>query len=129
MSSPTITLFIAGLCGLLQCLLTAIVIMRRAQTGVDFSDGGDPQLMRRIRAHGNFTETAPMALLLMLLLELRGVNASWLWALGALLIMGRSLHAQSILTNNARWSRIGGMIMTLSVLSIEAVLCVWMFLR
>lgn len=129
MNSPSVTILIAGLCGLLQFALTVIVIMRRARTGVDFLDGGDQQLMRRIRAHGNFTETAPMALLLMLLLELRGFSSSWLWALGGLLIVGRLLHAQSILTNNASWSRRGGMVMTLAVLSIESALCLWVFVR
>jgi uncharacterized protein len=129
MNTPTVTLLIAGLCGLLQFALTIYVIARRAQTGVSFLDGGDQQLMRRIRAHGNFAETAPMALLLMLLLELSGFSASWLWALGGLLIVGRLLHAQSLLTNNAAWSRRGGMLMTLAVISIEAALCLWVFAR
>ena len=58
MTTPNITLLIAGLCGLLQFALTIYVIARRAQTGVSFLDGGDELLLRRIRAHGNFTETA-----------------------------------------------------------------------
>ncbi len=129
MTMPHITLLIAGLCGLLQFALTIYVIARRAQTGVSFLDGGDPQLLRRIRAHGNFTETAPMALLLMLLLEMRSFNATGLWIFGSLLIVGRILNAHSILTNNASWSRRGGIVLTLNVISIEAVLCLWMFAR
>lgn len=128
MMLPNITLLIAGLCGLLQFVLTVYVIVRRAQTRVSFLDGGDEQLLRRIRAHGNFTETAPMALLLMLLLELRSFNGTGLWIFGALLIFGRLLNAHSILTNNAAWSRRGGIALTLAVISIEAAVCLWIWL-
>ncbi len=129
MNTVSLTLLFAGCCALLQCALTALVIMRRAQTGVDFLDGGDQQLMRRIRAHGNFSETTPMALLLMALLELRGLGSAWLIAFGAALLLGRILHAQSLLTNNAAWSRRGGMALTLGVISIEGAACLWFFMR
>lgn len=122
------TLLFAGLCAMLQCLLTALVIARRARTGVDFMDGGDLPLLRRIRAHGNFVETVPMALLLMALLELSGLATVWLWALGGCLLLGRLLHASSLLTDNQSWSRRGGMALTLCALSTEAVLCVWISL-
>jgi uncharacterized membrane protein YecN with MAPEG domain len=119
------TLLFAGLCALLQCLLTALVIARRARTGVEWLDGGDLPLLRRMRAHGNFVETAPMALLLMALLELSGLAAVWLWALGGCLLLGRLLHAASLLTHNRPWSRRGGMALTLCALSTQAVLCLW----
>jgi uncharacterized protein len=128
-ASVSLTLLFAASCALLQCALTALVIMRRASTGIDFLDGGDHQLMRRIRAHGNFSETAPMALLLMALLELRGLGSTWLISFGVALLLGRILHAQSLLTNNASWSRRGGMSLTLGVISIEAVCALWLFFR
>ena len=123
------TLVFAGLCALLQCLLTALVIARRARTGVAWLDGGDPPLLRRMRAHGNFVETVPMALLLLALLELGGLAAVWLWALGGCLLLGRLLHATSLLTDNHPYSRGGGMALTLIVLSAQAVLCLWMALK
>ena len=129
MSSVSLTLLFAGCCALGQCALSALVIIRRAQTGIDLLDGGDKQLLRRIRAHGNFSETAPMALLLMALLEISGLGSAWLIAFGVTLLLGRILHAQSLLTNNAAWSRRGGMVLTLSVISIEAVFALWIFLR
>ena len=121
MNAVSITLFFASCCALLQVALTALVILRRAQTGVDFLDGGDQRLLRRMRAHGNLAETAPLALLLMALLEYGGVGALWLWSLGASLLLGRCLHAYSLLTDNAAWSRRGGMVLTLAVLSLAAV--------
>lgn len=112
---------------MLHVLLTALVIRRRVQARVSFQDGGDDQLMRRIRAHGNFAETAPMALLLMALLELSGLGKVWLISFGIALLLGRILHASSLLTNNATWSRSGGMVLTLGVISLEGVCAVGMF--
>ncbi len=129
MNTVSLTLFFAACCALLQCALTVFVIIRRAQTGIDLMDGGDQKLLRRIRAHGNFSETAPMALLLMLLLEMNGLGSTWLIAFGVMLLLGRILHAQSLLTNNAAWSRRGGMVLTLSVISIEAVFALWLLAR
>ncbi|MBL8309537.1 MAG: MAPEG family protein [Burkholderiales bacterium] len=129
MNSVSVSLLFAACCGLLQCVLTALVIIRRAQTGVDFLDGGDLQLLRRMRAHGNLSETAPMALLLMALLELGGLGRAWLTGFGIALLLGRLLHAHSLLTNNAAWSRRGGMTLTLAVISIEAVCAIGLFLR
>jgi uncharacterized protein len=124
-----LTLLFAGLCALMQCLLTALVIARRVQAGVSLMDGGDALLTRRIRAHANFVETVPMALLLMLLLELGGLAATWLWLLGIALLTGRVLHACGLLMSSMAWGRFSGMVLTLVVLSFEAVLCIAMFLR
>jgi uncharacterized protein len=129
MNMPHVTSVFAALCALLQVGLTAYVIVRRAQTNIDFLDGGDPHLLRRIRAHGNFIETAPMALLLMLILECNGLATAWIWAIGVCLVLGRVMHALSILTDNAAWSRRGGMSLTLLLLSTQAVLCLRLFLR
>jgi uncharacterized protein len=129
MPSIHLTLLFAGLCALMQCLLTALVIARRVQAGVSLMDGGDALLTRRIRAHANFVETVPMALLLMLLLELGGLAATWLWLLGIALLTGRVLHACGLLMRSMAWGRFSGMVLTLVVLSFEAVLCIAMFLR
>ncbi len=129
MHTVSLTLLFAGCCALLQVALTALVIARRLQVGVGFLDGGDPQLLRRIRAHGNFSETVPMALLLMGLLELRGLSSHWLIGFGVALLLGRLLHAQSLMTNNATWSRAGGMVLTLAVISIQGVFALWIFWR
>jgi uncharacterized protein len=129
MPSIHLTLLFAGLCAFMQCMLTALVIARRVQSGINLMDGGDAVLTRRIRAHANFAESVPMALLLMLLLELGGLAAMWLWLFGLALITGRILHVCGLLVGGMRWGRLSGMVLTLSVLSIGAVLCIRMFLR
>jgi uncharacterized protein len=129
MTLPYLSLFFAGLCALIQTALTALVIMRRAQIGVSLLDGDDPQLTRRIRAHGNFAETVPIALLLMILLEMNGLAAVWLWSFGSLLVIGRVLHAHGLLSGRVDWPRLVGMCMTLMVISIEGAVCLWIFAR
>ncbi|MDT7519229.1 MAPEG family protein [Rhodoferax sp. TBRC 17660] len=129
MHSVAVTLFFAACCALMQCLLTVLVIRRRLKAGVYFLDGGDDPLLRRIRAHGNFAETAPMALLLMALLEFSGLGRVWLIVFGVALLLGRVIHATSLLTNHAAWSRSLGMALTIGVISIEAVCGLWLVFR
>lgn len=129
MNSVAVTLFFAACCALMQCLLTVLVIRRRLKAGVYFLDGGDDPLLRRIRAHGNFAETVPMALLLMALLEFSGLGRVWLIVFGVALLLGRVIHATSLLTNHAAWSRSLGMALTIGVISIEAVCGLWMVFR
>ncbi len=123
------TLFFASLFALMQVVLIALVVARRVETGVRFLDGGDTRLMHTIRAHGNFCETVPLALLLLGLLELSGVGSHGLLAFGATLLVGRIVHAYSLLTNNATWSRCTGMVLTVGVISIEAVVGLWIVVR
>jgi uncharacterized protein len=122
-----LTLLFAGLCALLQCGLTASVILRRVQTGVRLLDGGDMPLVRRIRAHANFAETVPIALLLMALLELRGLAPFWLYCLGLALLAGRVLHAGSMLADGPPWVRLAGMVLTLGAISLSGALCIGLF--
>jgi uncharacterized protein len=120
-----VTLTTAALCAGLQVALTALVIARRAQSGVSLLDGGDAVLTRRMRAHGNFTETAPLALLLMGLLELAAAPRGLLWGLAGLLIVGRLLHAAGVITQGDSWARRLGMIATLWALSALGVASLW----
>jgi uncharacterized protein len=117
------TLLFAGACALLQCVLTGLVIVQRVRSKIDFLDGGDPTLLRRVRAHGNFSETAPMALLLMLLLELSGVASAWLVTLGTALLLGRLLHAAGLLGWGGHRARLVGMALTLAALSLAGLGC------
>lgn len=126
--APHLTLLFAACFALMQVALTASVIARRAKAEIDFLDGGDDVLLRRMRAHGNFVETVPIALLLMGLLELQGLGRAWLWSLGAALLLGRLLHVNGLLKPGALWARIAGMLTTLAVISAEAILGLWMFL-
>ena len=82
-TSIPITVLFVGLFALIQVPLTVMVGYRRVQTGIQFFDGGDQTLLRRMRAHGNYTETVPIVLLAMAAAEITGIPSWALWAGGA----------------------------------------------
>jgi uncharacterized protein len=129
MQTIHITLVFAGILALIQCALTALVIARRLKAEVNFLDGGDKPLTVRIRAHGNFTETVPICIIMMAMLEMRGLPSIWLWVLGGCLIVGRILHAVCLITHRPKWGRMVGMVLTINVMSGLGVLCIAMYFR
>ena len=94
-----ISAFYGALLGMLYVVLTLHVIFGRWKYKVSLGDGGEKELRRRIRAHGNFTENVPFTLVLLFLAEstqlsLFGLeNAVWIHLFGIALCLGRSLHA------------------------------------
>ncbi|WP_198403465.1 MAPEG family protein [Celeribacter ethanolicus] len=73
----TLTAFYAGLTGLLYLSLSIHVIKQRLNIGQGLGDGGDDTLNRRIRAHGNFNEYAPLTLVLIAGFEAMGAPPFW----------------------------------------------------
>lgn len=124
-----VTLISAALCAGLQLALTALVIARRRHSGVSFQDGGDTTLMRRMRAHGNLTETAPLALLLLGAVELAAAPRGVLVALASLLVVGRLLHAAGVLCHSDGWARRLGMAATMLALSALGATSLWFGVR
>jgi len=64
----------------------------RAATKISFGDGGNTELLRRVRQHGNFVEWTTFVLILMILAEGMGAPALYLHISGALLLIGRLAH-------------------------------------
>lgn len=91
-----ITGIYAGLCGVLLVLLYLRISQRRMAAKIGLGTGGDAELERRVRAHGNFIESVPMALLLLLLFEHSGAEAIYVHAFGILLLASRIAHAQGL---------------------------------
>jgi uncharacterized protein len=110
-SIPVSSLFI-GIFVVLQIPLTVLVGYRRARTGIQFFDGGDQVLLRRMRAHGNYTETVPIVLLAMMAAEFGGAPAWLLWSGGASLLVGRLMHAAVLILKGWGLPRAIGMILT-----------------
>ncbi|TYC67829.1 hypothetical protein FMN63_17460 [Stappia sp. BW2] len=125
---PVTALFVAVF-ALLQVPMTVAVGLRRAKSGVQFLDGGDETLMRRMRAHGNFTETSPMSLLAMGTAELAGAPGMLLWSVGGALLVGRILHYGTLVTSGFGIGRAIGMILTLASLVIFPVYVLAQFFR
>lgn len=116
---PYITPLYAGLAAAVMIVLSLRVISVRRSRRVAIGDGAGEDMARRIRAHGNFTEYTPLALVLILLLELGGAPAWQLHALGAALILGRIVHAWSLPAQSGN-GRLIGMTLTIFVLAAGA---------
>ncbi len=92
MLSLPVTLTIAAGAALVNVWLMIRCGQARTKGGVSIGDGGDEFLIRRMRAHANFVESAPFVLVLLAALEATGGTNNWLWGIGILYIMGRLAH-------------------------------------
>jgi len=91
-AAPQITLIIAAALGLLNVWLGVRVVRDRFSNKVSLGDGDMPLIRARMRAHANFNEYVPIALILMALVEMNVGGSRWLWGIGALLVVARVLH-------------------------------------
>lgn len=91
-----VTAFFAGLLALIYILLALNIIRGRYALRLPLGDGGDNSMTRRIRAHANFAEYVPLALILMGLSEINGLSESFLTIVGWVLVLCRLSHAFSL---------------------------------
>jgi uncharacterized membrane protein YecN with MAPEG domain len=121
-----VTPIYAALLVILFLVLSIRVIRRRQGSKISLGDGGDAELERVIRGQANFAEYVPLALLLMLLLELSKFSIYVLHALGIILLVARLLHAYALsFTRRSMFGRVAGAALTFFVLLVEAVLCLY----
>lgn len=96
MSLP-VTSFLAAAFALMLVALSTYVSMWRRSLNIAFGDGNNDTLRRRIRAHANFAENAPLLLIVTAVLEI-GQATQWVVGLIAIVFMvARVLHAFAIL--------------------------------
>ena len=99
------TAFAAAVLGLLFIFLAGVISRLRLQNKISLGDGGNNVLSRAIRAHGNLAEFAPMFLLLVLALELRGAGGVWLGVLVGGFVIARFAHAFALLARASSKAR------------------------
>jgi uncharacterized membrane protein YecN with MAPEG domain len=88
--------FYLGLLAIIFIILSAQIIQLRIKHQVGLGDGGNEELNKAIRIHGNFAEYMPLAILLLGVYEYNGGNSLLLHAIGSILVIGRVLHALGI---------------------------------
>ena len=121
-----VTPLYAGLLVLWLLVLSVRVVRRRGSDKIVLGDGGNPSMLRVIRAQANFTEYVPLALLMMAMLELTRHSIYLLHLLGILLLISRLLHGYALsFTQHFMFGRVAGAGLTFLVLGIEAVLCLY----
>ena len=87
-----VTLTIAAGAAFVNIWLMVRCGQARTKESVSVGDGGNEFVIRRMRAHANFVESAPFVLILIAALELTVDTNNWLWSLGILYIVGRLAH-------------------------------------
>jgi uncharacterized membrane protein YecN with MAPEG domain len=117
-----ITPVYAALLALVYIGLSVRAIRLRRRLKIGIGDGGNPQMLRAMRVHANFAEYAPLAIVLIYMLEASGGHALLVQALCACLLAGRLLHAFGVsrLAENVR-IRVAGMVLTFTALGGAAV--------
>ena len=97
MPFPTITACLTAAFAVLMVLLSVQTSLRRAALGIAHGDAEDKTLRRRIRAHGNFTEYAPLAVVILLMVEISGATRINTLILALAFLLARLLHAAGML--------------------------------
>ncbi len=122
----SITALYAGILALVATALAVNVTVHRAKLKVPLGDGGNAQMLRMIRVHGNAVEYVPLGVLLMGLYELDGGVPAALHAAGIALIVGRVLHAAGLWgTADPNFGRAAGPTLTWLTTAALAVLNLW----
>ncbi|MFN7397556.1 MAG: MAPEG family protein [Sandaracinobacter sp.] len=117
-----ITMMSAGILGLLLLFLGIRVVQLRMQTRISLGDGDDPDMVTRVRAHGNAAEWIPIGLFLLFLAE-QAQGSHWLVVTGAaFLVAGRLLHPFGLANRSPNAARTLGMVLTWTALGGLAIL-------
>lgn len=87
-----VTLAAAAAAAILNIWLMVRVGAVRQAAEVFVGDGGEEAVVRRMRAHSNFVENAPIVLILIAAIELAGKGGAWLPYVAGLFILARVAH-------------------------------------
>jgi len=117
MPTLPVTAVTASVLALLFVKLSFAVIALRRQHRLSLVSGGHHALERIIRAHANFAEYTPIALILLACLESYGAPWWLVAAAGTAVVAGRLFHAKEVTETAPCFGRcILGMQLTLSAL-------------
>lgn len=78
--------------GILFIIFTLRAGAYRVKTKISIGTGDDPEMVRRTRSQANFIESVPIALFVLVTMEVLGASDLWLHALCSLLVFGRVSH-------------------------------------
>jgi uncharacterized protein len=87
-----ITALTAAICAIMLLITAIATVRQRLQHKVAFGDGGADGLVRISRSHGNLAEHAPLAIIMIGLLEQSQANHWTLTGLATLFLVARALH-------------------------------------
>ena len=107
--------------GLLFLPLTIRAGAYRLKSKIFIGTGEDPELLRRVRGQANFIETVPIALFLLIMMEVLRASDAWLHVLGASLVAGRVAHYLGLTNLGPPLLRVIGMSATLLIILVSSI--------
>lgn len=124
------TLFYAGLCVLLLMYLAWRVVQLRRLHKIGIGDGGNADLLQRIRVHANAVEYMPMLFLLLGGMELNGYPQWLIHAFGAATFLSRCAHAWGLShQKGVSKGRMSGMLVTFLLMLSMALISIYGYLQ
>ncbi len=118
-----ISLTYAAILAVIYVGLSIRVIKNRFSTKVLIGDGGNQKLGIAVRTHANFGEYIPLALMLIMGVELLQYPSAIVHGLGVVLVLGRLGHMHGLATNgSAGLGRPVGVVATLLLMLSSAVM-------
>ena len=111
-----VTLSSAAAAAILAVWLMIRVGQIRTAEKISVGDGGNERLIRRMRAHANFVESAPFVVLLVAVIELAGKGGAWLPYIAGMYFIARIAHGFGMDGTTFGVGRTIGVIITLLTL-------------
>lgn len=132
-----VTSLYAAILAVIYIMLTVNTILTRKKHWQALGNGDNFEVLRAIRAHGNFMEYTPLFLIMLILTEMNNLSAFFVHLLGVVFVIGRLIHAYSILKSEQyddkgvikappKW-RVVGMGCTINTIGIMALILVIQF--
>jgi uncharacterized protein len=126
MMFPVIVPSYAAILVLIFVLLSIRVIQMRGSAKIGLGHGNNPAMERRIRVHGNFAEYVPLALVLLLCMELQSQSRILIHVLCIALVAARVIHAIGVTPVNENFPmRVMSVLTTFAVLVVASVMLLY----
>jgi uncharacterized protein len=116
LTPPVVSALTAGVLIIMQMALMASVILARRRNRQSLGDGGNADMLRAIRRHGNFAENAALFIAGFTLMEMTGGRGLELEVLCVAFVVARISHAIGLsMTKTVNPYRQAGIIVTIAV--------------
>jgi uncharacterized membrane protein YecN with MAPEG domain len=125
-----ITILYASLLALVFVFLSIRTIRLRRTLKIGVGDSGNQRMLRAIRAHSNFAEYVPFAIVLIYFVEMNLALNAFVHFLGITLLLGRLLHSYGISQEKENFKfRVSGMVSTFTVILTSSMYLLFSYLK
>jgi uncharacterized membrane protein YecN with MAPEG domain len=109
-------------------ILTIITIRARKSTKVAYGDDGNKELIKAVRAHGNFFEFTVFFIISSFLLEILDAGQIYVLLVNTVFLLGRISHAYSMLKEKILF-RVIGMMATLNIYALNCIYLLYLYVQ